>query len=710
MNAGLTIDLAELDSVEQALTEYTIQHSAVIEASIDGISIIDLENDQLIYSNRSHTKMFGYAINELRGKSWKCLHPVDQIEYFETIVKPILATSGQWQGESIGIRQDGSAFNKELSLSLLSNNQVVCICRNITYQKAVLRENKRKEDALKTIVEGTAGKTGAEFYRTCTQYLAEIFEVRYTFLTKLLDQSFHKSEMISLWTGGELIEPYEMELAGTPCLATYQNSWGIFPSNLQASFPTATALASLQGESYISVVIRDFEGKIIGNLGVIDTKPLPTDTATLQFILQLFATRIAAEMKRQNDEDKIYETNRHLELSNQELLHATHRKNEFLATMSHELRTPLNAILGMSEALQDKVYGELNERQVKSLCTIRRSGQHLLSVINDILDVSKIEAGKLELDINTTVVQELCNSSLIFVKQQAFDKQIKLTMQLPPAIGNIAVDERRMRQVLINLLSNAVKFTPIGGKIMLTVIRQEIEDSEDGSSWIEFKVTDTGIGISLADRDKLFQPFVQLDSSLNRQYAGTGLGLMLVKQIAELHGGTVQLQSELQQGSCFTVHLPHTCLLADQDTCSFSIFDSLTSHPQPTNQQPTKTSLILLAEDNEANISTFSSYLTAKGYHTILAGDGQEAIDITHSQRPDLILMDIQMPNVDGIQAITTIRQNPELVGIPIIALTALAMAGDRERCLAAGANDYLTKPVKLKQLNQKIREWLDLN
>ncbi len=575
---------------------------------------------------------------------------------------------------------------------------------------ASLRENKRKEDALKAIVEGTAGKTGAEFYRTCTKYLAEIFEVRYTFLTKLLDQSFHKSQMISLWTGGELIEPYEMELAGTPCLATYQNSWGIFHENLQAHFPTATALASLQGESYISVVIRDFEGKIIGNLGVIDTKPLPADTSALQFILQLFANRIAAEMKRQDDEDKIRENNRNLEIINQELLHATRRKNEFLATMSHELRTPLNAILGMSEALEDEVFGDLNERQIKSLRTIRRSSRHLLSLINDVLDVSKIEADKLDLEIVTTAVQDLCGSSLIFVKQQAFEKQIKLDVQLPPAVGNIAVDERRMRQVLINLLSNAVKFTPAGGQVILSVVRQEKEDSEDGSSWIEFKVTDTGIGISAADQDKLFQPFVQLDSNLNRQYAGTGLGLTLVKQIVELHGGHVQLQSEVQQGSCFTVHLPHTCLLADQETCSFSIFDTLTSHPQISNQQVTVSPLILLAEDNEANVSTFSSYLTAKGYQIVVAENGHKAIDITHKERPDLILMDIQMPHVDGIQAIRTIRQNPGLVGIPIIALTALAMAGDRERCLAAGANDYLTKPVKLKQLNQKIQEWLNLN
>jgi PAS domain S-box-containing protein len=361
------------------LYESLRQQSVAIENSTDGIGITD--GDQLVYANYSMAKMFGYTVSELRGKSWQCLHPPEQVRFFQTQINPLLAIDRQWRGEMIGIRPDRSTFDLELSLSLLPNDQLVGICRDITSQKAALREDRRRESALRAIVEGTAGKTGVDFYQACTKYLAEIFEVRYTFLTKLLDDSFTKSQMISLWTGGEIIEPYEMELAGTPCLSTYQNSWGIFLSDLQVHFPTATALASLQGESYISVVIRDFEGNIIGNLGIIDTKPLPEDTSTLQFILQLFANRIAAEMKRQADEDNINNTNYHLELSNQELLHATRLKDEFLATMSHELRTPLNAIIGMSEGLQEEVFGSLNEDQLKWVAMTESSGRHLLSLI-----------------------------------------------------------------------------------------------------------------------------------------------------------------------------------------------------------------------------------------------------------------------------------------------------------------------------------------
>ncbi len=400
-------------------------------------------------------------------------------------------------------------------------------------------------------------------------------------------------------------------------------------------------------------------------------------------------------------------TNDRLDLTNQELIRATRLKDEFLATMSHELRTPLNAILGMSEALQEEILGSLNPQQIKSLATIERSGHHLLSLINDILDVSKIAAGKLELDLAPTDINHLCQSSLVFVKQQAFDKQIQLDLQLPPQADPINIDERRMRQVLINLLSNAVKFTPPSGRVVLGVSHPTTGDDLIDRSWINFTVTDTGIGIATDDLGKLFQPFVQLDSNLNRQYEGTGLGLTLVKQIAELHGGSVTIESELGQGSCFTIRLPQTCPVFKPASC---VLPPLPDQPIQPADENAASSLILLVEDNEANITTFSSYLHAKGYRTILAGNGYQAIELAQNAAPDLILMDIQMPQMDGLEAITCIRQDSKLATIPIIALTALAMEGDRDRCMAAGANDYLTKPVKLKQLNLKIQEWLDRN
>jgi PAS domain S-box-containing protein len=391
-----------------------------------------------------------------------------------------------------------------------------------------------------------------------------------------------------------------------------------------------------------------------------------------------------------------------LRLTNEELSRATRLKDEFLANMSHELRTPLNSILGMTEGLLEQIFGSVNDKQRHALQTVERSSDHLLALINDILDVAKIESGQIELDFAPTDVASLCQSSLAFIKQQALKKCIQLEVNLPQNLPDQMLDERRIRQVLINLLNNAMKFTPEGGRITLEASTHRDQETSHTNDWLRLAITDTGIGIAPENIHKLFQPFVQIDSALNRQYAGTGLGLALVKQMVELHSGKVSLTSELGMGSCFMVDLPYTASSAEP-LKSLAI-DELES---PFANQSTQIYVILLAEDNEANIVTISGYLEAKGYQLLLAKDGEEAIALARSHHPDLILMDIQMPVMDGLEATRQIRCDPDLINIPIIALTALAMRGDREKCLKAGASEYLTKPVKLKALSQMIQTFL---
>jgi PAS domain S-box-containing protein len=259
-------------------------------------------------------------------------------------------------------------------------------------------------------------------------------------------------------------------------------------------------------------------------------------------------------------EAQLQQSNEQLLQINIELARATRLKDEFLATMSHELRTPLNAVLGMSEGLQDEVFGEINEKQRKAIATIERSGKHLLELINDILDLSKIESGTLELQLNDVSVKTLCDESLIFINQIASKKNIHISTHIADNLGLIHVDQRRMRQVLINLLNNAVKFTSPGGAVSLKAWITETNNAAlyfPSSPHLCFAIADTGIGIEADNINKLFQPFIQLDSSLNRQYGGTGLGLALVKRIINLHGGTVTVTSEVGKGSCFTVCIPY---------------------------------------------------------------------------------------------------------------------------------------------------------
>ncbi len=305
--------------------------------------------------------------------------------------------------------------------------------------------------------------------------------------------------------------------------------------------------------------IIETQVQLDGSLRWIETNKVPLRSPEGQ-VMGLVGT-YQDVTERQQAQFDVNLTNERLELTVAELQQATRLKDEFLATMSHELRTPLNAILGMAEALQEEIFGSINSRQLNAISTIEQSGEHLLSLINDILDVSKIAAGKLELNITQVSLPELCKSSLMLVKQQALDKQIQIDTHLPQDLEPISIDERRMRQVLINLLNNAVKFTPTGGTVTLTVRIEPIEISAQTAGYaICFAVSDTGIGIASADLTKLFQPFIQIDSSLSRKYEGTGLGLVLVKQIVELHGGDVTIDSEVGRGSCFTAIIPQTHL------------------------------------------------------------------------------------------------------------------------------------------------------
>ncbi|WOD36970.1 PAS domain S-box protein [Nodosilinea sp. E11] len=515
------------------------------------------------------------------------------------------------------------------------------------------------------------------------------------------DETWSQDILERYWQGQPRIVPDVMDDIWTDCLVDYSQA-GQIQSKMVA--PILQELRSPEDHRWVSPADSN---KLWGVLVVhaCHTRRVwqPEEAQLLQQIANQLAIAIQQSYlfdQLQQELTERQQAQAQLTQRNEELIRATRLKDEFLANMSHELRTPLNAILGMTEALQEKdVFGPVNAKQLKALKTVERSGSHLLELINDVLDVAKIEAGQVELDCAPTAIAPLCHSSLAFIKQLALHKRIQLTLNLPANLPTLYVDERRIRQVLINLLNNAVKFTPEGGQITLEVTPLEPTLSSAAPAYLQFAVTDTGIGITPAEQQRLFQPFVQVDSALNRQYQGTGLGLALVKRIVELHQGRVGLTSDVGVGSCFTFALPCGAAIPSPEPASIASLETpspaTTSAPAP---------LILLAEDNEANISTIVSYLQAKNYRVEIAYNGQEALDYLQHLRPDLILMDIQMPGMDGLEAIGHIRRDPSLDEVPVIALTSLAMPGDRDRCLAAGATEYLSKPVRLKQLVEIIQ------
>ena len=367
--------------------------------------------------------------------------------------------------------------------------------------------------------------------------------------------------------------------------------------------------------------------------------------------------------------------------------------------MSHELRTPLTSILGLSETMGDGLLGPLNTQQDKAVHIIHENGTHLLELINDILDMSRVASGQMQLRWDQVPVSQLCDASLRLIGPAAKRKGLTVSTALDPKVRLVRGDSRRLKQMLVNLLGNAVKFTPQGGAIGLDVTgNAELREVRIG-------IWDTGVGIPADQFDRLFQPFVQLDSRPARQYDGTGLGLALAAGMAELHQGRIEVQSEVGRGSRFEIVLPWD---PQAQTA-----DQLGQEPEPPRRrdaqaEPLQPPRVLLVEDNESNLEMLSTYLRIRGCEVVAARTGSEAIALARAQRPDIVLMDVQMPEMDGLETTRRLRADPALRRTPIIALTALAMPGDRERCLEAGMDDYLSKPVGLKELYGAVINWIN--
>jgi len=366
---------------------------------------------------------------------------------------------------------------------------------------------------------------------------------------------------------------------------------------------------------------------------------------------------------------------------------ANRAKSDFLATMSHELRTPLTCVIGMSATLLRWSFGPLTEKQRSYLKTIHDSGEHLLELINDILDLSQVEAGKAVLHISEFFLSQVARQSLQLLKEKAIAGQVDLQLDLQIAEGvRFAADLRRVKQILYNLLANAVKFTLPGGQVTLMV-----GTVDNGAI---FQIRDTGIGIPESQISLLFQKFQQLDPSYQRRYEGSGLGLALTKQLVELHGGWIEVKSVEGQGSTFTVWLPAQ-VLPDQQ--------AQTGKAAGTPASAVSTGRIVLIEDHEESATLICDILTAAGYQVVWMVEGSVATKQIQLLQPVVLITDIQLPGMDGYELIRSLRQQPQTQKLKILVLTAKAMPEDRQLCLGAGADDYLTKPVQPEHLLNKI-------
>jgi signal transduction histidine kinase/DNA-binding response OmpR family regulator len=402
-------------------------------------------------------------------------------------------------------------------------------------------------------------------------------------------------------------------------------------------------------------------------------------------------------------EERIRQRTEELENAMRTALAASQAKSDFLANMSHELRTPMNGLLGMLDVTLDSA---LEEEQRENLETAQRSAYSLLALLNDILDLSKIEAGRMMVEKIPFPLRTVLDDCVKSFQPRAAQKKIALHFNIDAgAPKTVMGDPLRLRQIVTNLLSNAMKFTE-RGFVAVTVCTQPVEDSP-GSKQISVQVRDTGTGIEKDKLDTIFEKFTQADGSITRKYGGTGLGLAITKRLVELQDGQVTVESEPGVGSTFTITVPYQVIEAgapDAGERAGEMPARAASHAD----LPARIPRILVVEDNVVNQRVVLAILRKKNYKMELAADGREALNLLEASEPfDLVLMDIQMPVLDGLETTRLIRKEARWAALPILAMTAHAMTGDRERCLQAGMNGYISKPIQAAHLIATIERAL---
>jgi PAS domain S-box-containing protein len=655
-----------------------------VEAAMDGIAILNHQGEHL-YVNDAYMRLFGYTTSaQLLGQSWQTLYYPEEAERITQEILPQLSGSWQWRGEAIAKKQDGSTFFEEISLTTTPNG-IICVRRDIT-------ATKRSQSHLHLLERAISASHNSMIITDATQFDHPIIYVNAGFerltgytAAEVLGRNarFLQGEDIDQPALQEIRQAMQQGTACTVTLRNYRKDGSCFWSEMAIS------------------PVHDDTGRITHYIRV------QTDvTARQQAETALAAAKQAAETANQ-------------------------AKSNFLANMSHEIRTPMNAIVGLTTLLLET---GLTHEQFDFTEMIRSSNEALLAIINDVLDFSKVESGQLDIIYEPFDLRACLNESLNIVLPKASEKGLELAYLVDPRTPEILIgDAPRLRQILVNLLSNAVKFTE-QGEVLVAVkavpvavsdlpadqISQLFAAPDDNATYeIQFAVTDTGIGIPSDCMHRLFQSFSQVDASTSRQYGGTGLGLAISKRLSNLMGGKIWVESQGQLGGDYPADYTYYKAWMSPDPAQGSTFyftvlaqatSQLVCHTRPLEAfpvlletQPVHPLRILLAEDNVINQKVALHLLHRLGYRADIVSTGVEVLAALTQQIYDVVLLDVQMPEMDGLVAARRICLEQSDHRPRLIAITANATIEDRQACLDAGMDDYVSKPIRIAELAQAL-------
>ena len=665
--AGLAQTLLQLRDARIAQRDDAILLKTIIEQAPCAIELVDPVSLRFLQTNAYSRQALGYSEAELRQLTVMDIQAGLDPAQLKALVQDTLARRSM-HFEAVHRASDGRLFNASVRtgvIRLRGRDYLLGIWQDISAERETMQ-------ALKTFSMAIEQSPNAVII-TDTQARIEYVN----------DAFVHTSG----YTREELIgrNPRLLKSGKTPD-AVYAALW----ANLLKGEGWRGELINRRkdGEEYIELAhispIRQPDGRITHYLAI------------KQDITE--KRRLIEELQRHRNhlEQRVAERSAELRLARDAAEVANRAKSEFLANMSHEIRTPLNAIIGLSALLAKDLHGD---KERTCLAKITGAARQLLQIINDILDLSKIEAGRLEMEATDFEPQVMLHGALELVRQQAEQKGLALSVDCAGLPQWVRGDALRLSQIILNFVSNAVKFTPQGQ----IGIRARVQSEAGEQLHVRFEVTDTGIGLDESERARIFQPFEQADPSITRRYGGTGLGLAISRRLTELMGGTIGVHSIPGKGSTFWIEVP---------------LQSSPASAHPPAIDPGHTAArgeigrlqgrrILLAEDNPINREVAVAILREAGATIDTAENGQQALDMVSATRYDLVLMDVQMPVMDGLSAARLLRSREAFRDLPILAMTANAFAEDRKRCIEAGMNDHIPKPVEPEVLYEKIARWL---
>jgi len=538
--------------------------------------------------------------------------------------------------------------------------------------------NKRSLEQLQSIMEGTASDTGDKFLQSLVFNLAESLKVKFAYLGSL-DGQVIKTE--AFWAKDKLHPNIEYDISGTPCEEVIkENEIYMCPRDVQKEFPEDEILVELEVQSYLGVPLVNEAKKVIGHLVVMDTQPMQDPSAS-KMILAIFAARVEAEIARKYAEEALLK-------GKEELEKASQAKTEFLSRMSHELRTPMNAILGFSQLLSINSKDKLLDSQKDCVDEIEKAGNHLLSLINEVLDLSKIESGQMAINPVSIELSSLTKEVVVLLEPLAKNFDVQLLNEcdlMKEGSFTVFADRMRLKQIMLNLLSNGIKYNRKGGTVRLFCAK------ENGKVGIHVK--DTGKGILKSKMEELYKPFNRLGEE-NSEVEGSGIGLTITQKLIELMNGQIFVESEVGVGSCFSIELPA----------------GETQKPDEPKQvveveKPEKVSpIVLYIEDNPANLALVKRILLLREEIQLLtAPEARLGLELARAHQPNLILMDINLPGMNGIEALQCLKNYEETRDIPAIAISAYITQDDIDKAMSAGFLKYLTKPIKVDEFLETI-------